>query len=332
MKKCAYCGEELGSPLHDKTDEHIIPNSLLKLYPKQDISIYNTKRFVDNRGMTIADVCSSCNNGILSKLDSYGKQLIENNFYLSYKFNDYYCSFDITLDHELFTRWILKIVYNSLRGLKKDISYINECIPYIMGKNINYPQNVSLFLGIHINLNPVPEELFDFTPLQIMYSPQFYRNSYMMSMESGEEAECFRLSETGQVVSMRIANAIVLLILWKPDASEEQRKEIIATLQNDFRFRLVEPKINHYSIRCVSSPTNVMEGNYGRFYSERVVLEEISRIEASLNGRDISSCFDEFSKIWTSHVSKYGRAIVEATEFPKNDKKQKILADLIYSE
>ena len=72
MKKCAYCGEELGSPLHDKTDEHIIPNSLLKLYPKQDISIYNTKRFVDNRGMTIADVCSSCNNGILSKLDSYG--------------------------------------------------------------------------------------------------------------------------------------------------------------------------------------------------------------------------------------------------------------------
>ena len=32
MKKCAYCGEILGSPFHFKTDEHIIPDSLLKLY------------------------------------------------------------------------------------------------------------------------------------------------------------------------------------------------------------------------------------------------------------------------------------------------------------
>lgn len=104
MKKCAYCGEILGSPFHSKTDEHIIPDSLLKLYPEQDISIHNTSRFVDNRGMTISDVCSSCNNGFLSKLDSYGKQLIESYFYIPYKFSDYYIPFDITINFNLYTR------------------------------------------------------------------------------------------------------------------------------------------------------------------------------------------------------------------------------------
>ena len=28
MKKCAYCGEILGSLFHFKTDEHIIPDGL----------------------------------------------------------------------------------------------------------------------------------------------------------------------------------------------------------------------------------------------------------------------------------------------------------------
>ena len=175
MKKCAYCGEILGSPLHLKTDEHIIPDSLLKLYPEQDISIHNNYRFVDNRGMTISDVCSSCNNGILSELDSYGKQLIESCFYIPYKFNDYYIPFDVTLNYELYTRWILKIAYNSILCDKHDNVYIKECIHYIMGKTTSYPTNVSVLLGLHINLNPMPEEFFAFTPLQIMYSPQFFR-------------------------------------------------------------------------------------------------------------------------------------------------------------
>ncbi|MGN0415652.1 MAG: hypothetical protein ACI4FX_09180 [Agathobacter sp.] len=329
MKKCAYCGEILGSPLHVKTDEHIIPDSLLKLYPEQDISIHNTSRFVDNRGMTISDVCSSCNNGILSELDSYGKQLIESSFYIPYKFNDYYIPFDVTLNYELFTRWILKIVYNSLRCDKHDSFYINECIPYIMGKNTSYPKNISLLLGIHINLNPMPEECFAFTPLQIMYSPQFFQNSYMR-VEKGEEIERFILRGAGQVVSMRIANVIVLLVLWKSNVSDEHKKEMITTLQDDFRFRLIEPDVNRYSVRCVSSPTNVMAANYGHFYSETAVSEIISLIKDSLRGRDIGVCLEEFSKIWTPEMSRHGRALVEAAEFPNNKKKQKILDDLTY--
>lgn len=324
MKKCAYCGEILGSPFHFKTDEHIIPDSLLKLYPEQDISIHNKSRFVDNRGMTISDVCSSCNNGILSELDSYGKQLIESNFYIPYKFNDYYIPFDITLDYELFTRWILKIAYNSIRCDKHDSFYINECVPYIIGKNTSYPKNISLLLGVHINLSPVPEEYFAFTPLQITYSPKFFQNSYIR-VKRGEKIKCFILSGAGQVVSMRIANAVILLVLWESGISDEHKKEMITTLQDDFRFRLIEPDVNRYSVRCVSSPTNVMLANYGHFYSETAVLETIALIKSSLQGRDIGLCLEEFSKKWTPEMSRYGRALVEAVEFPNNKKKQKIL-------
>lgn len=329
MKKCAYCGEILGSPWHVKTDEHIIPDSLLKLYPEQDISIHNTLRFVDNRGQTISDVCSSCNNGVLSELDSYGKQFIESSFYIPYKFSDYYSPFDITLNPELFVRWILKIAYNSLRCDKQDCCYINECIPYIMGKSSSYPKNVSLFLGIHINLNPIPEECFAFTPLQITYSPQFFLNSYMR-VEKGEKLERFVLMKAGQVISMRIANAVVLLVLWKSDVSDEYKKEMITDLQDDFRFRLIEPDINRYSVRCVSSPTNVMLANYAHFYSETAVLEIIALIRESLQGRDIEACLEKITKIWTPEISRQGRAFVEAAEFPNNKKKQKILDDLIY--
>lgn len=327
MKKCAYCEEILGSPFHSKTDEHIIPDSLLKLYPEQDISIHNKSRFVDNRGMTISDVCSSCNNGILSELDSYGKQLIESNFYIPYKFNDYYIPVDITLDYELFTRWILKIAYNSIRCDKHNSFYINECVPYIIGKNTSYPKNISLFLGVHINLNPVPEEYFAFTPLQITYSPQFFQNSYIR-VERGEKIKCFILMGAGQVVSMRIANAVILLVLWESGISDEHKKEMITTLQDDFRFRLIEPDVNRYSVRCVSSPTNVMLANYGHFYSETAVLETIALIKSSLQGRDIELCSEEFSKKWTPEMSRYGRALVEAVEFPNNKKKQKTLDEL----
>lgn len=328
MRKCAYCGEILGSAFHSRTDEHIIPDSLLKLYPEQDISIHKTSRFVDNRGMTISDVCSSCNNGVLSELDLYGKQFIESNFYIPYKFSDYYTVFDITLNFNLYTRWLLKIVYNSIRCDKCDTKYICKCIPYILGNDATYPTSVSILLGVHINLNPVPEDFFAFTPLQMVYSPQFFQNSYMR-VEMGEPQKRFLLKGAGQVVSLRIANSVALVIMWKSTSPSEIRKHMIETLQEDFRFSLIEPQVSRYSVRCVSSPTNVITANYGYFYSETAVSEIISLIKNSIQGRDIGLCQEEFSKLWTPEVSRYGRALTEAAEFPNNKKKQKVLEDLI---
>ena len=122
-----------------------------------------------------------------------------------------------------------------------------------------------------------------------MYSPKFFQNSYMR-VKSGEPLKCFTLEGVEQVVSMRMANLVTLLIFWKSTVNGESKKDIIKTLQEDFRFRLIEPQVNRYSVWCVSSPTNVMIANYGHFFSETAVLEIMAEIKASLHGRDIGLC------------------------------------------
>lgn len=69
----------------------------------------------------------------------------------------------------------------------------------------------------------MPEEFFAFTPLQIMYSPQFFQNSYIR-VEKGEQIKRFLLKGAGQVVSMRIANSVVLLVFWE---LKSKRKKLI---------------------------------------------------------------------------------------------------------
>ena len=327
MKYCAYCNEPLGTPNHTKTDEHVLPNSLLKLYPEQDISFRNDNYYVDNRGITISDVCSSCNNGVLAELDAYGHKLIKDSFYYPYKFEDYYHTFDISLNTNLFTRWILKIAYNSIRCDKRSDQYIKECIPYIMSPHYKYPPHVSILMGLHINLNPIPEELFDFLPLQITYEPIFFLNSNLRHMQ-GEPQERLLLKGVGQVICIRLGNAISLIIFWKDCVSQKTKEIIHSTLQDSFRFRLLVPGIDRYSIRSVSSPTNVMTANYGHFFSEQAVSEIINTVTQSLHGRHIGACYDEFCERWKPEDTKKSRALIEASLFPKNAKKKKALDNL----
>lgn len=75
IKTCAYCDREFGNGLK-RSAEHIFPQTLLDLYPEQDVSFTPERVFKDNKGLTIADVCNECNNGKLSELDNYGGNLI----------------------------------------------------------------------------------------------------------------------------------------------------------------------------------------------------------------------------------------------------------------
>ena len=78
-KECAYCKKEFDSN-RKRSAEHIFPQVLLELFPEQDVSFTPERTFKDNFGLTIADVCSECNNGILSGLDQYGGKLIKEQF------------------------------------------------------------------------------------------------------------------------------------------------------------------------------------------------------------------------------------------------------------
>ncbi|QCH27022.1 hypothetical protein EZN00_00611 [Clostridium tyrobutyricum] len=77
---CQYCEKYLTATNIKKTSEHIFSNGLIKLFPEQYIAFNGSKKFIDNKGIIISDVCKECNRQTLSSLDNYGVKLIRNNF------------------------------------------------------------------------------------------------------------------------------------------------------------------------------------------------------------------------------------------------------------
>lgn len=318
IKKCPYCGKNLGEDGRKKTQEHIIPKSLIDLYPEQDISFDKKRKMVDNKGITIGDVCNVCNGGILSELDSYGKELIANKFYHPYEFDDYYRTFQIELDTTKFMRWILKIIFNEIRREKLTTEFITRYVPFIMTGEGEIA-GASFFLGLHINLNPISEECFGIMPLQINMEPQFFQEDF----RKGADEVRFDILGKKQTCVIRFGNCIVYVILWDANTDAEERKEASDILENNYRFRELNVNSKVYSVRSVSSPTNVIFGNYAHIMSEKETLEIISKIEDSLQGRSIPVVKQQFEKSWDSEMTKRGRAFVEIGMFPDNKKKRR---------
>ncbi len=78
MKSCAYCN---GNGL--LTKEHIWPRSLITKY--EGLKTYNPRNNTFYNGEpVIKDVCATCNNVHLSKLDYYLSELYENIFIIFY--------------------------------------------------------------------------------------------------------------------------------------------------------------------------------------------------------------------------------------------------------
>lgn len=319
-KICPYCGNEMGEDARKITQEHVIPKSLLQLYPEQDITFDLKRNIVNNDGITIGDVCEVCNGGVLSQLDSYGKELIASNFYHPYQYEDYYQVFQIELDTEKFMRWILKILYNEIRREKKPTDEIEKYIPFIMtGEAVT--ARAGFFLGLHVNLNPMSEEYFGIKPLQINMEPQFFAEDF----RRGADQVRFSIVGKKQSFSIRFGNCIVYVVFWDENADESMIEQISETLETEYRFRELKINSNVYPVRCVSSPTNVMLGNYAHFLSEKEVMETISGIEDSLHGRTIPVARQQFEELWDDEMTKEGRAFVEATMFPDNRKKRRML-------
>lgn len=112
MKTCSYCNES-----GTLTKEHIWPSNIIKKYDTK-LASYNKK--IDKlvySDPVIKDVCSKCNNELLSPLDSYLSELYDSYLYQSLKPGE---STSIELDFEMLSRALLKISYNSSRALADD--------------------------------------------------------------------------------------------------------------------------------------------------------------------------------------------------------------------
>lgn len=326
MKLCAYCKNPLGGEKHRKTDEHVIPNSLLKLYPKQDLSFHNDRVFVDNRGITLSDVCASCNNGPLSELDAYGANLVKTTFFEELDFSCYGKLIPIELDTSVFIRWMLKIAYNDIRCQKLDTKHIEKCIPYILGETNIPPANASVLLGLHINLTPVPEYFYQYNPLQIMHQPRFYLDNIW-----NPDAKEYTIKGAKQIVCIRAGTAIAVVVLWEEGYPLDEKKQVLRFLNKEFGFTELIHDINSYEVCPISSPTNVILSNYGHFLSKAAIEDAMLLIRFTIQMRDIGEARKEFEKLWTEDFAQEARIMIEHDMFPGNKKKDAAYKKMIES-
>lgn len=142
--QCAFCGPTDAK----RTKEHLWPASLHRRVAalldggEQKFWIARLGKALSNEP-TIRDVCATCNNGELSKLDDYICQAFDREFYLIRERGE---EVNLAYDYHLLKRWLLKMSYNSARMSSSDAALFRPLLPYIMGKNHSIGRSVKLFL------------------------------------------------------------------------------------------------------------------------------------------------------------------------------------------
>jgi len=152
-RSCAYCNAVSGL-----TREHVFSKFIDSRDAKQGRkpSLTNVRAGSDEKvvsgEVTIADVCSKCNNGFLSELDNYGAQLYDTFFDISPRPGK---QVRFACEYGRLLRWLLKLAYNAGRARKWPhhlLQPIIHTVPYIMG---NDPRPVSLDLFLQL-VTPTP--------------------------------------------------------------------------------------------------------------------------------------------------------------------------------
>ncbi len=139
-KKCAYC--ELPRRL---TREHIWPNGFLR---RGDFGLKFSARagraFAGD--LIVRDVCEICNNGPLSRLDSYACRLYDTNFG---HFPEHFAPVSFAYDYGKLTRWLLKIAFNSARAqAHQDSEILGTYRPVILAEGDCCPLYANFFLAL----------------------------------------------------------------------------------------------------------------------------------------------------------------------------------------
>ena len=147
-RKCAYCNET-----GDMTKEHIFPGGIISRL--ENLITISDKSDTSFRGdLTIKDVCSTCNNGPLSKLDDEFIELFDKYMLFPIVAGD---SVNIKFNYNSLARFLLKVTYNSARASNdgdQAVEALKTYIPYILG-NITSLSGVILRLQIYTSAKKI---------------------------------------------------------------------------------------------------------------------------------------------------------------------------------
>lgn len=126
------------------TREHVIPKFLYRAMstwgPGDGWNLAAMKRVAAEA--VVKDVCGKCNSGALSALDAYGKAFLESAGLLveNYPRN----TMALRYDHGLLLRWLLKLNYNSSRGIDQDAFILGAFRQYVLDGTSQLPIHISI--------------------------------------------------------------------------------------------------------------------------------------------------------------------------------------------
>lgn len=149
-RACAYCATA-DTPL---TREHLWPTAMHKRRldaeeeeERSDWGMWVAKIGKDLKSeQTIRDVCASCNNGVLSELDSYACRLFDEYFARNLEKDELvrFCA-----DYHSLKRWLLKLCFNSARiSQSVDLMVFPPLLPYIRGESDAVGRSVQLYVAL----------------------------------------------------------------------------------------------------------------------------------------------------------------------------------------
>lgn len=139
-KICAFCCQS-----NKLTREHVWPEGILKRLPTYRGRFFEKADKVIDSDHVIKDVCFTCNNGVLSELDTYGCILFDRYFH---KIAEPGAEIQFEYDYDNLLRWLLKIAYNTARSsANPNLSLLQPFAPYIIRQTAR-PSGIALYLDI----------------------------------------------------------------------------------------------------------------------------------------------------------------------------------------
>jgi len=134
-RECAFCGTN-----ENLTKEHIFPSSVISTYEDSLISITDKSDSYFRSDLVVKDVCASCNNGKLSKLDGEFITLFKTYMAAPIAPGD---KARIKFEYMSLLRFLIKVSYNSARASSdgaQAIEALRRYVPFILGEKSSAPE------------------------------------------------------------------------------------------------------------------------------------------------------------------------------------------------
>lgn len=319
---CSYCQKD-----GRMTGEHIIPKSLLDMFPECDFNIMYDKetKVFKSENIVINDVCGNCNNVILSELDAYGSGIVRDYFVNTYGADD---KLVLPYNYSLLSRWLLKILFNIARTKKSEIesTLFESNLDYILGRTETSAMPVSVFGGLSVDMTPMPEFFFDNVKLGVFFNPQFVKGSLLELVNPMEpkfrvckESENMKFEKLLLSGVLRFGSVMFLVFLWEEDITPAEKQTMERLIESLYPYVLLKSDLQNATLERATHAYN-----YHHYYiidtsvGLSIADQTNSFLPTSNNPTEIRKAG---SGAWDQHVKKLRENRASKRQKERNKKK-----------